>query len=220
MLAEWTKLQLRVDDLAGYKNSFSSSVRNYWQSNPVGKDDLVREVMAEGVNHRLRAAIQDRYNFNRVRRYLNTLPDNKTKIAYLIEIKTEYLQVGANLEPKTKRFDQKCEMEKSKLEDLVEIDNLGRPMAAMQNDEVTDEKAAPQHQGWSEAEYLIRAQPAAKAIGRRGNKLTDERMAEEMDCSRRTALRYRCKYSNAYNTTVRSGYEEGLKEYTAQGNKT
>jgi hypothetical protein len=221
ILIEWAKLRTPIESLVGYDSSFTSVLRAHWQ-NSERKDgeDLARMVAAEGVKQRTHKAVQNRYNFNRVRQHLETLPDSETKIIYLIEIKTEYLQVGAVSNSESKRFDQKCELEKAKLERLVEIPLPSRLMALPQKDQAVQEKAATTQLGLSEEEYLILAVAAAKAIGLRGNKLTDERMAEEMDCSRRTALKYRIKYSNAFNTSVRSEYEEGLKEFASKRNKT
>lgn len=157
--------------------------------------------------------MQDRYNFNRVRQYLDTLPDNETRIIYLIEIKAEYLQVDATSESRSKRFDQKCELEKAKLEGLNEIHKLERLKALGHADQAIEEKAAAPQQGWSKEDYLIRAKPAAKAIGRRGDGLTDDRMADEMRCSRNTATKYRKKYPEAYAKKIRAAHKAGLQEH-------
>lgn len=121
ILAEWAKLDNPVYDLTGYDSSPTSVVRGYY-SNPVGKEDLVRDLMADCVKQRLRAALQDRYNFNKVRQHLNSLPNNKARIAYLVERKTEYLQVDVISESRSKKFDQKCDMEIAKLEKLLSLE--------------------------------------------------------------------------------------------------
>lgn len=221
ILVEWAKMRSPVDDLAGYRDSHPSLVRDYYSSKkPGSREDLVRMFIADSIQHRLHMAMRNRYDFNRVRQHLDTLPDNETKIAYLIEIKTEYLQVDAISGSGSERFDKKCETEKAKLKGLLKIAKPRKLRAFVQNDQATNKKVDAPQREWSEEQYLIRAVPAAKAIGRRGNNLTDERMAEEMECSRGTALKYRRKYSTAYNITVRSGHEEGLKEYSSNRNKT
>jgi hypothetical protein len=221
ILFEWAKLQTDVDKPDGYEHDLSSLVRRSikYRGHPGSKGDVEGMVVGMAVKERLRLAMLDRYNFKRVRRHIDNLPDNETKIAYLIEIRTEYRQVGETSEHGSKGFARKCELEIKKLKGLSKIAWPGKLIALTPNDVATNEKAATPQRGWPEKEYLILAVSAAKAIGRRGNKLTDERMAEEMDCSRRTALTYRGKYANAYNTTVRSAYEEGLREYTSERNK-
>lgn len=64
----------------------------------------------------------EKLNFERVRKHLKTLPDAKAKIRYLIEIKTECRQntidgdAWENLDGR--KFDEKCEMEISKINKL------------------------------------------------------------------------------------------------------
>ena len=239
ILLEWGKLQTLTDELYGYdsRHSLMSSVfedsrddeiarlggsasihshvrAHFTHRKPRSKEDLIRAVIDLALKKRIREAIEDRYNFDRVRQHLDTLPDNETKIIYLIEIKAEYLQVGATSDPKSKRFDQKCDLEIAKLEKLNELPGLGIMMDLVPTHQADKEKAAVPRQSWSKEEYLIRAEIAAKAIGRRGDKLSDERMADEMRCSRNTATKYRNKYADVYAKEVKAAYEVGLQELT------
>jgi hypothetical protein len=215
ILAEWAKLQPPVEDLYGYKDSLLSVIRDeYVHRRPRGKDELARDVMTAGVKQRLRLTMKDRYDFNRVRQHLDTLPDRDTKLIYLIEMEIEYLQVDATSESRSKRFDQKCKLERAKLERLNELPKLEILMDLAPIDRATEEKEAAPPQGWSKDEYSIRAELAAKAIGLRGDKLSDERMADEMRCSRNTATKYRNKYAEVYAKNVKAAYKAGLQEHT------
>lgn len=68
----------------------------------------------------------NKYDFERVKKHLETLTDAKAKIKYLIEIKTEYRQnttdwnVWEHRDGKT--FDAKCEMEISKIKNLLSLE--------------------------------------------------------------------------------------------------
>lgn len=150
ILVEWAKLQTPIDDLAGYVVSLTSPVRNYLHngSPTPGGDELMRSLMAEGVKQRLRAAMQGRYNFSKIRKHLREFPNDKIRIAYLIERKAEYLQLGAisylqlgatpYLQPGTPReywsegFDRKCELEITKLKKVMALESFKESRDEMQ----------------------------------------------------------------------------------------
>lgn len=90
----------------------------------------------------------NKYDFERVKKHLETLTDAKAKIKYLIEIKTEYRQnttdwnVWEHRDGKT--FDAKCEMEISKIKNLL---SLEQPP--------TQPKAKPQLGGYTNAQLVL-----------------------------------------------------------------
>lgn len=64
---------------------------------------------------------EEKYDFENIKKQLESLSDNTSKIKYLIEIKTEYLQ--SSLESKTLiPFDKQCEHEINMLKDLSELE--------------------------------------------------------------------------------------------------
>ena len=63
------------------------------------------------------------YDFEQVKKHLNTLPDTKAKINYLIEIKTEYLQNKDEFEwDMGTTFDEKCQLEIDKIKHQLQLD--------------------------------------------------------------------------------------------------
>ena len=90
----------------------------------------------------------NKYDFERVKKHLETLTDAKAKIKYLIEIKTEYRQnttdwdVWEHRDGKT--FDAKCEMEISKIKNLL---SLEQPP--------TQPKAKPRLGGYTNSQLVL-----------------------------------------------------------------
>ncbi|MFP5265563.1 MAG: hypothetical protein ACLGJB_27050 [Blastocatellia bacterium] len=68
--------------------------------------------------------IRNEFDFYKVKQHLETLPDTKARIQYLIERKTEYEQQGIVDQPQYERFDQKCDLEIKKLEKLMALEIL------------------------------------------------------------------------------------------------
>lgn len=69
------------------------------------------------------------YDFEEIKEYLETLPDPKEKIKFLVEIKTQYNQnlVDLNLweeEDEESKFILMCEMEISKIKELLSLEQL------------------------------------------------------------------------------------------------
>jgi len=64
------------------------------------------------------------YDFRNVKKHLGTLPDDKTKIKYLVNIKTEYLQNTPGYLRTGQSFGNNCELEISKIKLLSSMDEL------------------------------------------------------------------------------------------------
>ncbi len=90
----------------------------------------------------------NKYDFERVKKHLETLPDAKAKIKYLIEIKTEYRQNTTDWDVWEHRygktFDAKCEMEISKIKNLL---SLEQPPS--------QPKAKPQLGGYTNSQLVL-----------------------------------------------------------------
>lgn len=63
----------------------------------------------------------NRYDFEKVKKHIETLPDAKAKIKYLIEIKTGYKQ-EIGYEWNYPNFGQKCELEIKKLNEILQLE--------------------------------------------------------------------------------------------------
>lgn len=71
---------------------------------------------------------EEKYNFEKVKKHLETLPNTNSKIKYLTEIETEYLQNKTSLEIDFgTTFDQQCELEIKKLKTLLELEFITNP---------------------------------------------------------------------------------------------
>lgn len=64
------------------------------------------------------------FEFDLVKGHLKTLPDDKAKIIYLIEAKTDYEQQRFKYEFESPTFDQKCELEIEKLTKLSQLKTI------------------------------------------------------------------------------------------------
>lgn len=100
------------------------------------------------------AASESRYNFNKVEKHLETLPDNKAKIKYLVEIKTEYKinKNGWEFEIGTP-FDKKCEHKIKALEKLSHLEATQSNL--VQNSAVNTQPESIQKIDWKKEERLI-----------------------------------------------------------------
>lgn len=65
---------------------------------------------------------ENKFHFDKVKKHLETLHDTKAKIKYLIEIKTDYQQKIDWEFTTGKPFDEKCELEIKKLEELFKLE--------------------------------------------------------------------------------------------------
>lgn len=85
---------------------------------------------------RLIRGVLDRYNFYRVKHHLKTLSDHTAKIAYLFDIKTEYLQQSTNLQLKFIGFDHQCNWEIERLEKLAALGESSKGIDETQLEDV------------------------------------------------------------------------------------
>lgn len=69
--------------------------------------------------------VPNKYDLKQVKQHLETLQDNKAKIKYLTEIKTEYQQNRSNWEVEfgVPRFDEQCSFEIKKLKEFLALDS-------------------------------------------------------------------------------------------------
>jgi hypothetical protein len=64
-----------------------------------------------------------KYNFERVKNYIEKLPNIKDKIIYLTEIKTEYLQQKNSIDFHTgASFDKQCDLEIKRIKDIASLE--------------------------------------------------------------------------------------------------
>ena len=90
----------------------------------------------------------NKYDFERVKEHLETLPETKAKIKYLIEIKTEYKQNTPDWDVweynKGNTFDAKCDLEISKIKNLLSLEQPA-----------TQPKAKPQLGGYTNSQLVL-----------------------------------------------------------------
>jgi hypothetical protein len=99
------------------------------------------------------------------------------------------------------------------------IDSWYKARKAKPENDTGDKQQAPNsiEEQWSMEEQLWLAQacPAAKAIGRRNRKLTNEALAEEMNMSDSTLKGRKKSFAGSWSK-VEAAYLEGVQEYSAE----
>ena len=136
-LAEPSALAVNMPGLGGL-----SSLQSHYLLTKLGDllfADWKKDTADVGVRDSLSAVLKlgkitgSKFNFDRVMQHLETLPDAKDKMKYLIEIKTEFKQQNIVDQLPHLDFDRKCDLE---------IKKLGHLMALENSDKATDDAQA------------------------------------------------------------------------------
>ncbi len=82
---------------------------------------------------------ENKYDFEKVKQHLETIPEVTGKIKYLIGIKTDFLQQKCLFDSEYETpFDKKCDLEIDKLESFLKLDDDTKPNSKSQLGEYTN----------------------------------------------------------------------------------
>jgi hypothetical protein len=101
----------------------------------------LEEVLADEAE--AQPAKENRFDFDKVKQHLETLPDTESKLKYLVEIQTEYEQEESSFfRNPFDRFSEKCELEIAKLNQLMILE---RPKSSQTGAETDSTNRNPEY---------------------------------------------------------------------------